>query len=764
MVRVYQTNPEIIAQLQNQFDVWGADSDDRYAVLGIPGRTQLEQLLALGYQVVVDPQATERYRTPLPQSLGTGTVPGFPCYRTVEATFATAEQIVAQHPSLAQLVDIGDSWEKTQNNASGYDLWVLKLTNQNIAGEKPKLFVMSAIHAREMATAELMTRFAERLIDGYGVEADPTWLLDHHEVHLLLQSNPDGRKRAETGLLWRKNTNNNYCSGTNTRGADLNRNFPWEWGGAAGTAACDTTYQGPTPGSEPEVQALVNYWQSIYPDQRGPGLNDAAPLNSTGVVIDVHSFSQLVLWPYGFSSSVGPSPNAAQFSTFGRRLAYFNGYRPQQIIGLTAASGSSADQAYGELGVAGLAFEIGTEFFQQCDFFEANILEQNIQALMYAAKVARTPYLTPSGPDVTQFELLGNTAFVGDAVPVRLTGDGRRFSTVMDSTSPLESPRPVSGIALYLDQLPWQDSASAMALADDGSFNSPLEAGSATLETQGLAAGRHTVYATAIGTDSQAGAIQSRFLHVLDPLSAGQLAGVVRFAGGTAPVAQARIQAGSFTSISDQQGQFSLPLPAGSYMVTASAQGATGMAESVTITAGQTLNLDLNVPARCDLFSDDVEEGNQGWTTTGNWAIVTEQSNSPTHAWHDSPGGNYSNNQNVTLTSASMDLSDASQSQLSFYHLCDTEAGFDFGIVEVSANGGPWQEVYRCDNQIAWQEQSVGVTNLDGVANARFRFRLNTDTSQTDNGWFIDDVRLNAVSPQCIAEDPDLILSDSFES
>ncbi len=58
---------------------------------------------------------------------------------------------------------------------------------------------MSAVHAREYATAELNTRFAEYLIDNYGTNADATWLLDHHEFHFLLQSNPDGRKQAETG-------------------------------------------------------------------------------------------------------------------------------------------------------------------------------------------------------------------------------------------------------------------------------------------------------------------------------------------------------------------------------------------------------------------------------------------------------------------------------------------------------------------------------------------------------------------------------------
>ena len=104
---------------------------------------------------------------------------------------------------------------------------------------------MSAIHAREYTTAETNTRFAEYLVNNYGVDPDVTWLLDYNEIHLLLQFNPDGRKLAETGLLWRKNVDNAYCANTNSRGADLNRNYPFQWGGpGASTFQCDETYRG----------------------------------------------------------------------------------------------------------------------------------------------------------------------------------------------------------------------------------------------------------------------------------------------------------------------------------------------------------------------------------------------------------------------------------------------------------------------------------------------------------------------------------------
>ena len=49
--------------------------------------------------------------------------------------------------------------------------------------------------------------------------------------------------------------------------------------------------------------------------------------------------------------------------------------------------------------MASYTFELGTSFFQDCSTFENTILPDNLQALIYAAKVPRTPYMTPAGPD-----------------------------------------------------------------------------------------------------------------------------------------------------------------------------------------------------------------------------------------------------------------------------------------------------------------------------------------------------------------------------
>lgn len=434
-------------------------------------------------------------------SSSTRSIPSFACYRTVEETFSTAQQIVAAKPNLASWIDAGDSWKKTVNQG-GYDMRILKLTNSATATPKPILFVTSAIHAREYTTAELMTRFAEYLVNNYGINADVTWMLDTQEVHLMLQTNPDGRKLAEAGSLWRKNNNTNYCTGGSTKGADLNRNFSFEWNtGGSSANKCNETYRGPSAASEPETKAVQNYARSIFPDVRGPNLTDAAPANTAGLYLDIHSYSQLVLWSWGNRST--PAPNGTALQTLGRKFAFFNNYTPQQAIGLYPTSGTTDDFVYGDLGIPAYTFELGTSFFETCSAFTSTILPTNLNALMYALRVTRAPYQLPSGPEITGLSLAGSslTASANDA----------RYN----NSNGTEASQNVSSAAYYVDTPPWAAGATANAMtASDGSFNSSLEGLSGTVSSAGLSSGTHIVYVRAQDALGNWGPVSAVFLTV----------------------------------------------------------------------------------------------------------------------------------------------------------------------------------------------------------------------------------------------------------
>jgi carboxypeptidase T len=484
-----------------------------YLVLELDG-PEVTALQGFGFRVEAAPDVVRRRNRFLDQidagRKGVQSIPGYSCYETVEETFAAAEAIVAARPTMASWTDVGDSWNKTQGLA-GYDLKVLKLSNSAVPGPKPKLFINAAIHAREYTTAPLVLSFARWLSDGYGTNPDATWIMDHHEVHLLLQANPDGRKKAEAGLSWRKNTNSNYCGG-NSIGADLNRNFSFSWDstGGAGSSGnpCDLTYRGPAPSSEPETQTVENYIRGLWPDRRGPGLGDAAPADTSGIHLDVHSYSELVLWPWGTTSA--PAPNGTALQTLGRRFAWFNGYTPTQSIGLYPTDGTSDGPSYGELGVAAYTFELGTSFFQSCSVYTGTIKPDNLPALIYAAKVVRTPYITPGGPEVLSVVL---PASVAPGAPATLTA--QVTDTRFNQSNGIEPIQAIAAADAYIGIPPWAPGATAIPLAAaDGSFSSSTEDIVGSLPTAGLPVGQYLVYVVGRDATGTAGPVTAGFLNV----------------------------------------------------------------------------------------------------------------------------------------------------------------------------------------------------------------------------------------------------------
>jgi murein tripeptide amidase MpaA len=770
VVRAWFSDRSQVEAFAAHDEPWEVHHDQGWMLVGADAET-LELLFDLGFHVEIDERRTMEICAPakrLPDQ--TEGIPGYACYRTVEETFQTAQGLVANHPDLASLIDAGDSWEKvTAGGNPGYDMKVLRLTNANVAGTppagftgKPRLFVTSAIHAREYTTAELMTRFAEYLVSNHGIDADATWLLDEHEIHLMLQTNPDGRKQAETGLSWRKNTNENYCSPTSSsRGADLNRNFEFQWGCCGGSSGdqCSATYRGPATASEPEVQAVQNYARSIFPDQRDPSISAAAPDNATGLYIDIHSYSQLVLWPWGFTGT--PTGNGAALQTLGRKLAFFNGYEPDQAIGLYPTDGTTVDFAYGDLGVAAVLFELGTWFFEDCVDFESTILPDNLEALIYAAKVVRTPYLTPAGPEVTGVAATAVVVAPGDPVTIEAVADDGRFNNSNGS----EPAQPVAAAELFIDIPPWQTGANALAMtATDGAFDATVEPIQGVVNTTGLANGRHMAYVRAQDANGNWGPVSAVFVWILDPGTAAHITGNVTAADGGSPLT-ATVATGIFTTQSDPgTGAYDLMLPDGTYDVTASAEGyGSQTATAVAAAPGIATPLDFVLTPYEIVLSDDVETGNLGWTAEGQWAITDEASASPGHSWTDSPGGEYDDYWDFSLTSPMLDFFAVAGVTLEFSHIYDLENGYDYGHVEYSTDGGAtWSTAmsFNGTGHLTWESVEIDLGGLDHVADARVRFRIDTDVSITEDGWHIDDIVIRGFDDP----PPGLIFYDYFES
>ncbi|MCP4748596.1 MAG: peptidase M14 [Desulfobacteraceae bacterium] len=481
-VKAYYPDKQTVVQIlqMDEFDAYEMDTEAGYLVI-LANADEQKKLKTMGFVLEAYPDYDMHKRRD-PSAKAEGTIQGYECYKIVESAFEIMDEMVSSNPDLAATVDIGDSWDK-ENGNGGYDLRVLKLTNQSISGSKPKLFVVGSLHAREYTTAELNIRFAQHLIDQYNVDPDVTWMLDHHEAHLLFYMNPDGRKYAEAGQSWRKNTNANYCGqNSSKRGCDLNRNFDYQWGSSGTNDECSLTYYGSSPASEPEVQAVQNYLKEIF------------TTNGQGIYIDLHSFGEIIM-----------SANNSGLNAMQSKFEYFNGYdRALPLLSIAAKDdvlyrgGMTFQYGYHEVGVASFLFELGTSFFQDCSYFENNILAGNLDALKYALRTCSTPFELPFGPDAMDISLNNNV--------LTATIDDTNYGGGNISSSNIAQAE------YYIDIAPWQDNAAAVPMsASDGSFNAESETVEADLNLSNLETGRHIIYVRGQDAEGSWGPVSAIF-------------------------------------------------------------------------------------------------------------------------------------------------------------------------------------------------------------------------------------------------------------
>ena len=150
-------------------------------------------------------------------------------------------------------------------------------------------------------------------------------------------------------------------------------------------------------------------------------------------------------------------------------------------------------------------------------------------------------------------------------------------------------------------------------------------------------------------------------------------------------------------------------------------------------------------------FSDNVENGVNGWTSSGLWHIVTRRANSPTHSWwYGQDGtGNYdtgtANSGNLVSPSIAVPSGSPQLKFQSWYETEDTSASWDTKKVYVSTDGGSsWTQVHQVSGtNLAWTLQTVGLSAYAGQT-IKVRFAFDTVDHQYNafEGWFVDDIQV----------------------
>lgn len=148
-------------------------------------------------------------------------------------------------------------------------------------------------------------------------------------------------------------------------------------------------------------------------------------------------------------------------------------------------------------------------------------------------------------------------------------------------------------------------------------------------------------------------------------------------------------------------------------------------------------------------FFDMIEYGEAQWSKQSPWTRTTMDSHSGYYCWHDSTAGEYENNIDISLTTRTINLAGASEASLTFWHHYDVQPWDDLLLtgdradVEISIDGGstwPTRLERYGGYQGSWIQDTIDLTSYAGQTNVKIRFRLRTDASVRDDGWYIDDV------------------------
>ena len=270
-------------------------------------------------------------------------------WHTYSENIAYLDSLHTEYPTL-----ISEKWAIGQSHEMR-NIWAVRLSDNAGTDEtgEPEILLDTMHHAREIMSGEFGILFADYLCANYGTDPVVTWLMDNRELYLVSIVNPDGVVYNETiepngGGMWRKNRRYN---GPGSYGVDPNRNYPFEWVGPGSSTDPDSDlYRGPSAGSEPEVQALMNF------------------INSREFVThqSLHTYSNLTLYPWGYTTA--DTPDHDTFVHMATIMAQYNGYEIGSAPDLLyEVNGSTTDWAYadgeGHERIFTFCNEIGTSGF-----------------------------------------------------------------------------------------------------------------------------------------------------------------------------------------------------------------------------------------------------------------------------------------------------------------------------------------------------------------------------------------------------------------
>ncbi|MFC3575920.1 M14 family metallopeptidase [Streptomyces yaanensis] len=344
---IHQSTTPVTRTAIQQAGVTVDEADEETVV--VSGRAdQVKKLRTLGYDVTPLGAAPDRSG-----SSGDIRLYDFPSadskYHNYAEMNAEIDQRLAAYPSIMSKQVIGKSYQ-------GRDIVAIKVSD-NVATDEsePEVLFTFHQHAREHLTVEMALYLLRELGAGYGSDSRITNIVNSREIWIVPDLNPDGGEYdIATGSYrsWRKNRQPN--SGSSYVGTDLNRNWNYKWGccgGSSGSTSSET-YRGAAAESAPEVKVVSDFVRSRVVGGK----------QQIKAGIDFHTYSELVLWPFGYTYSDTATgmtaDDAAAFKAVGQKMAASNGYTPEQSSDLYITDGSIDDYLWGVHKIFDYTFEM----------------------------------------------------------------------------------------------------------------------------------------------------------------------------------------------------------------------------------------------------------------------------------------------------------------------------------------------------------------------------------------------------------------------
>jgi murein tripeptide amidase MpaA len=226
-------------------------------------------------------------------------------YRTIAQLDAAIDSLVNTRPDLCTRLTLSSSVE-------GRPIHALRLRAGG-GSDRRGILIVGGMHARELMNPDAIIELAFDLAQAYTNETglsyggaewsalDVRVMLEALDIWMLPCANPDGRNHVMKpggDRMWRMNRRDN--PGTTCEGVDPNRNCDFLWRVVGPTTVCNpcsTTqgFVGSLPFSEPESSNIHLFCDAHRID----------------VFVDVHSYSEFVLFPWGHAptQTAHPLPN-----------------------------------------------------------------------------------------------------------------------------------------------------------------------------------------------------------------------------------------------------------------------------------------------------------------------------------------------------------------------------------------------------------------------------------------------------------------------